>query len=131
MERDVLCSQGMSRFLREKFFNHSDGYTDYICRCGKPAVVNHQENVYKCKYCKDNADIVAIPTSWTSKLFIQEMKSCNVGIRTIPRPFGYEVNDTENREYSRFETYAEDTYRKLNSQVEDMIDDGGTAVEND
>jgi hypothetical protein len=59
------------------------------------------------------------------------MKSCNVGIRTIPRPFGYEINDTENREYSRFENYAEETYRKLNSQVEDMIDDGGTAVEND
>ncbi len=122
MERDVLGSHGVSRFLREKFFNHSDGYTEYICRCGKAAIVNHRDNVYKCKYCKDNADITAIPTSWTSKLFMQEMQSCNVGIRRLPRPFVYEINDNQDRDYTRIEDYGEETFRKLNTMVEDMVD---------
>ena len=131
MERDVLCSHGVSRFLREKFFNHSDGYTEYICRCGKPAIVNHRDNVYKCKYCKDNADITAIPTSWTSKLFMQEMQSCNVGIRRIPRPFVYEVNDTEDRQHSKIEEYNEETVNKINTLIKDSIDDSGAAIESE
>jgi hypothetical protein len=131
MERDVLCSHGVSRFLREKFFNHSDSYTEYICRCGKPAIVNHRENIYKCRYCKDNADITAIPTSWTSKLFCQEMQSCNVGIRRIPRPFTYETTDDENRSKTVIETYGEETFKKLNSIIEDTIDDSQTQTETD
>lgn len=131
MERDVLASHGVSRFLREKFFNHSDGYTEYICRCGKPAIVNHNDKVYKCKHCKDNADIVAIPTSWSSKLAMQEIQSCNIGVRKIPRPFTYEINDNDDREFTHIEDYSEETLRKLNTQVEDMIDDSTTAVDAD
>ena len=90
MERDVICSHGASKFLQEKFFDHSDGFTEYICRCGKAAVVNVKKNIYKCKYCKDNADIAAVPTSWSSKLFMQEMETMNVGIRRHLNPFTYE-----------------------------------------
>lgn len=90
MERDVLCSHGASKLLREKFFDHSDGYTEYICRCGKAAIVNVKKNIYKCKYCKDNADISAVPTSWSSKLFIQEMETMNVGVKRHIKPFIYE-----------------------------------------
>lgn len=90
MERDVISSHGASKFLSEKFFNHSDGYTEYICRCGKSAIVNTKKNIYKCKYCKDNADIAAVPTSWSSKLFVQEMETMNVGIRRHLQPFTYE-----------------------------------------
>lgn len=131
MERDVLCGHGVSRFLREKFFNHSDGFTDYVCRCGKPAIVNNREKVYKCKHCKDNADITAISTSWTSKLFIQEMQACGVGIRRIPKPFNFEIQDTKDREYTRFEEYNEDSYRKLNAQIEDMISEEATTVDDE
>lgn len=131
MEKDVLCVHGVSRFLREKFFNHSDGYTEYICRCGRAATVNHKQQIYKCKFCKDNADITAVPTSWSSKLAIQEIQSTNVGISRIPRPFTYEVNDNEDREFSRIEDYSEDTLAKLNSQFEEMIDDSGVAIDND
>jgi DNA-directed RNA polymerase beta subunit len=90
MERDVIAAHGSSKFLKEKFFDHSDGFTEYICRCGKSAVVNVAKNIYKCKYCKDNADIAAVPTSWSSKLFMQEMESMNVGIRRHLKPFTYE-----------------------------------------
>lgn len=95
MERDVLCSHGVSRFLSEKFFNHSDGYTEYVCRCGKAAVVNIKRGIYKCVYCRDNADIVAYPTSWSSKLFMQEMETMNVGIRRKPDRFITNIDRTK------------------------------------
>jgi hypothetical protein len=129
MEKDVLVSHGVSRFLFEKFYRHSDGYYEYICRCGKPAIVNHKEKIYKCNYCKDNADITAVQTSWTSKLFMQEIESCNVGIRRIPVPFTYEVNDTKDRSLSKIDSYDEESIKKLARQTEDMIDDNGVAVE--
>ena len=130
MEKDVIASHGSMRLLGEKFFYHSDGYNEYVCRvCGKPAVVNHQENIYKCRYCADNADIVCIPTSWTSKLFVQEMESTNVGIRRIPRPFTYEINDTDDREFSRIETYNEETLKKLMREAVDGVDDSKTGVD--
>jgi len=93
MERDVLCSHGVSRFLSEKFFDHSDGYTDYICRCGKPATIIFKKNIYGCSYCGDNADITAIPTSWSSKLFIQELETMNVGVRRRPDKFIFDKQD--------------------------------------
>jgi hypothetical protein len=127
MERDVLCSHGASLSLYEKFFNHSDGYTEYICRCGKPAIANKKERIFKCKSCKDLADIVAVPTSWTSKLFMQEMMSCNVGIRRLPRPFCF-PNQAEDLS---FEHYDSETTRKLKLMVEDAVGDSGAGVEND
>lgn len=131
MEKDVLCVHGGSRFLREKFFNHSDGYTEYICRCGRPAIVNHEHQIYKCKFCKDNADITAVPTSWSSKLAMQEIQSCNVGINRIPRPFTYEIDDNDYRDFTKIESYDSDTLAKLNSQFEDMVDDSGVGVDQD
>ncbi len=91
MERDVICSHGAMSFMTEKFFDHSDGYTRYVCRCGKAAIVNPSLGIYKCKYCEDNADIVAYNTSWSSKLFMQELESMNVGIRQKPDPFTYNI----------------------------------------
>jgi ribosomal protein L37AE/L43A len=130
MEKDVIISHGGSRTLAEKFFYHSDGYNEYICRtCGKPAIVNHRENIYKCRYCVDNADITCVPTSWTSKLFVQEMESTNVGIRRIPKPFEYEINDTEDRELSQIDEYSEATVRKLAYEAMDSVDDSGTKVD--
>jgi hypothetical protein len=131
MESVVLAAHGASRFMAEKFYKHADGYTEYICRCGKPAIVNHKENIYICKYCKDNADITAIPTSWTSKLFMQELETCNVGIRRIPRSFQYEINDTPDREFSRIDDYNADTIRQLAKSTEDMVDDAGTGIDNE
>jgi len=83
-------SAGTSRFLNEKFFAHSDGFTEYRCRCGRPAVVNKERNIYKCKYCKDNAEVAAVPTSWSSKLFMQEMDAMNIGVKQILTPYTYE-----------------------------------------
>jgi DNA-directed RNA polymerase beta subunit len=113
MEKDVLASHGTMSLFNEKFYSHSDGYTEYICRCGKPAIVNHQDKIYKCNYCKDNADITAIPTSWSSKLFMQEIMSSNIGVRRIPKPFTYEVYDTKNLDHSKIEPYDKKVLKQL------------------
>lgn len=131
MERDTLACHGVSRFLHEKFFKHADGFTEYLCRCGKPAIVNHSENIYKCKYCKDNTDIVAIPTSWTSKLFFQEIESCNVGIRRIPRPFTFEQYDKPDQSLSVIDRYDANTARELTRIAEDLVDDGNAVIDNE
>ena len=87
----MICSHGSSKFLQEKFFDHSDGFTEYICRCGKAAVVNTKKNIYKCKYCKDNADISRVQTSWTSKLAFQELRAMNIGVRQYLAPYTYQT----------------------------------------
>jgi DNA-directed RNA polymerase II subunit RPB2 len=93
MEKDVLVSHGTSRFLNEKFFGHSDGFTEYICSCGRPAIFNQQKNIYKCKYCLDNAQIAAVPTSWSSKLFMQELDSMGIGVKRMLTPYVYEKQE--------------------------------------
>jgi DNA-directed RNA polymerase II subunit RPB2 len=91
MEKDVLISNGLSRFLSEKFYDHSDGFKVYICRgCGKYATVNHKLKRYRCKQCGDNADIAEVDSSWTAKLFMQEMRSMNIGARPSLTPYEYE-----------------------------------------
>lgn len=125
MERDVLASHGASKFLHEKFFKHSDGYTEYICRCGKPAIVNHESQIYKCRYCKDNADIAAVPTSWTSKLFMQEMESINIGIRRTLKPHVFQQQDDIDGIKSKIDAYTDKSIEELFRAREDGIDDNG------
>jgi DNA-directed RNA polymerase II subunit RPB2 len=93
MERDVIVAHGSARFMAEKYFNHSDGFKEFVCRCGKSAVANISKGIYQCSYCKQNASIAAYPTSWSSKLFIQELESMNVGVRRIPEPYSYGRSD--------------------------------------
>ncbi len=90
MELWALNSAGVSRFLYEKTHTHSDGYVQYICRCGKPGIYNAQKGIYKCKECGDNADLNAVPTSWSSKLFMQELDAAGVGVRRFLQPFTYD-----------------------------------------
>lgn len=90
-EKDCLVSHGTSRFINEKFFHHSDGYNQYRCSCGRPAIVNKQKGIYRCSYCKDNAEIYEIPTSWSSKLFMQELDSMGIGVKQMMEPLTYET----------------------------------------
>ena len=88
----MLISNGLPRFLSEKFYDHSDGFKTYICRgCGKTSVVNHALKRYKCKKCGDNADIAEVDSSWSAKLFNQELHTMNIGVRPKLTPYEYEV----------------------------------------
>ncbi len=131
MERDVLASHGVSRFLNEKFFKHSDGYTEYICRCGKAAIVNHSINKYKCFYCRDNAVISAVETSWSAKLFNQELNSCNVSTRRYLAPYQFELYDTPDRKISQVEDYNKNNIKKLYKIASDMVDSSEARVDYD
>ena len=92
-ERDVIVAHGASRFLGEKYFDHSDGYKQFRCRCGKEAIVNIDKGIYQCNFCKENASIVKNYTSWSSRLFIQELNTMSIGTRLVPEPFTYNVSD--------------------------------------
>lgn len=94
MERDVLISNGATKFLREKFFTHSDGFDMYVCkRCGgrNSVVVNVERRIYKCVNCRDLADIVLIPSSWSSKMFLQEIEALGIGIKIGVAPSVNEI----------------------------------------
>lgn len=93
METNIYSSQGLARCITEKFTNHSDGYVKYMCRCGNDAIVNEKLKLYRCNNCGDNADICAVNTSWCSKLFLQELKTCNVGIKQNIKPYTFETID--------------------------------------
>ena len=91
MERDVICAHGASRFLSEKFFDHSDGFYIYICvRCGNYAIVNHDKKMYICTQCKDMADIYEFPCSWSSKLLFQELNAMQIGYKFIAEPIKFQ-----------------------------------------
>jgi DNA-directed RNA polymerase beta subunit len=90
MEEWVLNAHGVPKFISEKFYDHSDGYTEYMCRCGRPAIVNVEQNVYKCHICRDNAEIFKVPTSWSSKLLFHELGGMEIGVLRKPEPFIFE-----------------------------------------
>lgn len=94
MEMWCLEAHGAVNAIYDKFYHHSDEFTEYICRtCGKAAIVNAEENLYRCKTCKDNADICKVPTSYSAKLFHQELEASAIGRRRMLDPFVYEVFD--------------------------------------
>jgi DNA-directed RNA polymerase II subunit RPB2 len=90
MEKDCMSANGLARFISEKIRSHSDEFVVYICRgCGGYSTVNHERGMYKCKTCGDNADITEIITKNAAKLFIQELRTMNVGATPKLQPFEY------------------------------------------
>lgn len=89
LQRDVLLAHGCARFFSEKFFTDSDDFEVYVCRCGSRAIVNHQIGIYDCPNCKDDANIYAIYSSWSSKQFLMELNACHVGTLFKLEPFTF------------------------------------------
>lgn len=97
MEKDCIMSIGMSSVWGEKAYDHSHGFTTYYCRrCQSPALVNHGNQItkafYKCTTCHDKAEIVEIPSSWSSKLVRQGMNVCGTGMKYNFTPFEFPVH---------------------------------------
>lgn len=91
MEKDCLFSSSQTRFAASKLLYSTDSFDIYVCRrCGKRAVVNERKGIIICKICRDEADIAKVHTTWSSKLFMQELESMNVGVRLKLKPFQYE-----------------------------------------
>jgi DNA-directed RNA polymerase beta subunit len=95
MEKDVIISHGAGHFLAEKFFDDSDGFEIYVCRtCKKTPIVNETKNIVICKTCESaglDPDVVKVKSTWSSKLFMQELESAGVGVMQSVEPYEYEV----------------------------------------
>jgi DNA-directed RNA polymerase II subunit RPB2 len=95
METNVFISHGAPRLLYQKFSTDSDGFTTYMCKCGRSGVVvNRKLNMYKCKTCKSNADIVAIRTTWANLIFHHEINQMNVGVKFGFKPYTFYIGPT-------------------------------------
>jgi len=89
MEKDVSMAHGAMRAFREKCWKHSDGMYMNICRkCGLRAIVNERERGdkkhahYTCVECGDSAEIVSVPTTWTSgAIFINDLLAIGAEMR--------------------------------------------------
>ena len=90
MEKDVLAGAGTMRLMHEKLYNDSDGIDIFICRvCGNRAIVNEQLGVYKCKICRDSADIATVKSSWVANLFFNELSAMNVNMTFELNPHSF------------------------------------------
>jgi DNA-directed RNA polymerase beta subunit len=84
MERDVILACGASRFLREKFFTHSDGFDIYICRrCGDRDSVVVSPTISKCRNCNDLAEIIKIQSSVSTKVVSQVARGMGIKMKYI------------------------------------------------
>jgi DNA-directed RNA polymerase II subunit RPB2 len=75
MERDAMIGHGVSRFLKERLFDKSDGYQIYICDiCGLIAT-----SKVECKSC-NNDKISKCNLPFASKLLFQELMAMSIKV---------------------------------------------------
>jgi DNA-directed RNA polymerase II subunit RPB2 len=94
MERDVLCSHGMTKFTRERLFDVSDKYSVNVCKkCGMIACYNDGNknkmysnadfSIHLCKTCGNKTDFALVEMPYANKLLFQELQTINVVPRII------------------------------------------------
>ena len=82
MERDAIVGHGASAFLKERMMDVSDNFRVFICRkCGLICTANPEKNIYKCAFCKNNADITQVRIPYSMKLLLQELMTMSVALR--------------------------------------------------
>jgi len=84
MERDCMIAHGMSYFLRERFFDTSDGYEIHVCKqCGLFAhrIARKDAEIYFCQQCKSGNNITKVKMVYAFKLFLQELQAINILMR--------------------------------------------------
>jgi DNA-directed RNA polymerase beta subunit len=81
METWCIQAHGSMFNLYEKHHLDSDGRQLYVCRtCGSMAVYNEKYSIYQCKICNEYANIVAIESTKSAHLFMEELAASNVGM---------------------------------------------------
>ena len=94
MERDVLCSHGMTKFTRERLLDVSDKYSVHVCKkCGmiacfndgdrNRAYTNNDFSIHLCKTCGNKTDFSLVEMPYANKLLFQELQTINVVPRII------------------------------------------------
>jgi DNA-directed RNA polymerase beta subunit len=75
MERDVALVIGITKFISEKFYYHSNNAQIYVCeKCGTIPTVNITRGV-SCRICLDKARVYAVNTTWSSWVFLNELSA--------------------------------------------------------
>ena len=94
MEAWSMVGHGSMRSLAEKFITDSDGTTIHVCRrCGNVAVFNQRVNLYSCQICGQFAQIVAVPSSWSSNLLREEVRTLGIKMQFEVEPHMYMKRD--------------------------------------
>src|SRR3990172_1967540 len=76
MEKDVLSALGIARAMSGKLYRDSDYFKIAICRrCQERAIINENKAIYKCKKCRDLADICTVDSSWVANLLFSELQA--------------------------------------------------------
>ena len=91
MERDALIAYAISRFLKERYMETSDGYKTRICdKCGffaQRKIVKGSgteistNDIFYCKNCDQTTNITPIMLPYACKLFFQEIMAANIAPR--------------------------------------------------
>jgi len=99
MEKDVFEAAGVSRALAHKFNHDSDGIELPICRmCHHRAFINPKFNIYKCKYCGDEADVAMVASTWVANLFFNEASAMNIDIKTELEPYKFPIYESADKQ---------------------------------
>ncbi len=92
MEVWVLEAHGAAFTLCEKLRYDSDAMYQHLCRgCGLAAVFNPAQGRYKCQTCGPAADIATVDSGRASIAFQHEVRSVNIVMRQMPRPYEFEA----------------------------------------
>jgi DNA-directed RNA polymerase II subunit RPB2 len=84
MERDCMIAHGTLQFLKERMMDVSDNYKVYICNdCGLITQVNPEQNISRCKKCKNYINFAEVRMPYACKLLIQELESMSIVPRLI------------------------------------------------
>lgn len=140
MERDQIVTNGVSKFLREKFVDTSDKFEMRICdNCGfiaeriKDNNTNIELNdydVYQCRHCGNKSNISNITIPYASKLLFQELLSGSIKVSMKVKDNVYINEDEKELESDSIndeETFDDDDeeeqeYDEENDDFEDDFD---------
>jgi DNA-directed RNA polymerase II subunit RPB2 len=95
MEKNAIIGHGTMAMMYAKLYKDSDGCDMHICAvCGKYAIVNKRQEIYRCKTCEDAADIRVVPYSWSAALMHNEISAMGVGMSLGLEPHSFPVNSS-------------------------------------
>jgi DNA-directed RNA polymerase II subunit RPB2 len=84
MERDCMIAHGTLQFLKERMMDVSDNYKVFICNdCGLITQVNPEQNISRCKKCKNYINFAEVRMPYACKLLIQELESMSIVPRLV------------------------------------------------
>jgi DNA-directed RNA polymerase II subunit RPB2 len=86
MERDVFISHGMAGYLKERFWDSTDGYRVFVGKESETIVVGNPDKdlyMYENKMLNPE-DVAEVQMPYAMKLLIHEFTSMGIDFRMVP-----------------------------------------------